>query len=250
MRIVALIPARYNSTRFPGKPMALIAGKPMIQHVYTCTRACPEVSEVYVATDDRRILQVVEGFGGKAVLTGESHPSGTDRVADAAKRLGLQPEDVVVNVQGDQPVFRSTLISQMVAPLIADHDVSMSTLMCRLTDDREIENPNCVKVVTDRNGYALLFSRSAIPFYRDPHPERVYHKHLGFYCYRMRFLTRFASLPVGQLESAEKLEQLRAMENGFRIKIVETEFDSIEVDTPSDVRRVEAYLSLSKDAGA
>jgi 3-deoxy-manno-octulosonate cytidylyltransferase (CMP-KDO synthetase) len=250
MKIVAFIPARYSSTRFPGKPLAHIAGRPMIQHTYNCTQACPEVSEVYVATDDQRIMDAVLGFGGKAVLTAEFHPSGTDRVADAAARLGLRPEDVVVNVQGDQPVFQSALISQMVGPVLADPALGMSTLKIRLGDDRETVDPNCVKVVTDGDDFALFFSRSVIPFYRDHNSPRVYYKHLGFYCYRMEFLTRFAGLPVGELEAAEKLEMLRAMECGFRIKVVETTFDSIEVDTPSDLRRVEETFFPSKDPGA
>ena len=250
MKIVAFIPARYSSTRFPGKPLAPIAGRPMIQHTYNCTQACPEVSEVFVATDDQRIMDSVVGFGGKAVLTARHHPSGTDRVADAAKSLGLQPEDVVVNVQGDQPVFNSALISQMVAPVLADPAIGMSTLKIRLSDDGETADPNCVKVVTDRDGYAIYFSRSIIPFYRDHSSQNVYYKHLGFYCYRMDFLTRFAGLAVGELESAEKLEMLRAMEHGFRIKVVETTFDSIEVDTPADLRRLERTFFPPKDTGA
>ena len=250
MKIVAFIPARYSSSRFPGKPLALIAGRPMIHHTYDCTRACPEVSEVFVATDDPRIMDAVRSFGGKAVLTAEHHPSGTDRVADAANRLGLRPEDVVVNVQGDQPVFQSALISQMVAPVLADSALGMSTLKIRLSDDRETFDPNCVKVVTDGDGYALFFSRSVIPFYRDPGSPRAYYKHLGFYCYRMEFLTRFAGLPVGELESAEKLEMLRAMEYGYRIKVVETTYDSIEVDTPSDLKRLERTFFPPKDLGA
>lgn len=250
MKTVAFIPARYSSTRFPGKPLASIAGRPMIQHTYSCTQTCPEVSEVFVATDDQRIMDSVAVFGGKAVLTARHHPSGTDRVADAATRLGLQPEDVVVNVQGDQPVFNSALISQMVAPVLADPAIGMSTLKIRLSDDRETVDPNCVKVVTDRDGYAIYFSRSVIPFYRDHNSQNVFYKHLGFYCYRMDFLTRFAGLAVGELESAEKLEMLRAMEHGFRIKVVETTFDSIEVDTPADLRRLERTFFPPKDKGA
>lgn len=239
MKIVAFIPARYGSTRFPGKPLALIAGRPMIQHTYRCTLACPEVSEVVVATDDQRVMDAVLAFGGKAVLTAGHHPSGTDRVADAAKRLGLQPGDVVVNVQGDQPFFNPALLSQMIGPVIEDPAVAMSTLKIRLSDERETLDPNCVKVVTDRDGYAIYFSRSVIPFHRDPGSRGEHYKHLGFYCYRMGFLARFAALGVGGLESAEKLEMLRALEYGFRIKVVETAFDSLEVDTPADLRRVE-----------
>ncbi|MBN1102435.1 MAG: 3-deoxy-manno-octulosonate cytidylyltransferase [Deltaproteobacteria bacterium] len=244
MNIVAFIPARYDSTRFQGKPLALIAGRPMIQHVYTCAKSCADVSEVYVATDDKRILDCVHGFGGKALLTGEGHPSGTDRVAEAAQKIGLQPDDVAINVQGDQPLFRPVLISQTISPLLQDGGITMSTLMHPISDDRDVNDPNCVKVVTDAQGYALFFSRSPIPFFRDSKIPGTRFKHLGFYGYRMGFLSTFAGLPVGTLESAEKLEQLRALENGFRIKVVETRFDSVEVDTPADVRRVEEMLGI------
>jgi 3-deoxy-manno-octulosonate cytidylyltransferase (CMP-KDO synthetase) len=242
MDVFAFIPARYGSTRFPGKPLALIAGKPMIRHAYLCAKACTDITEVYVATDDERILQCVRGFGGKAVLTGGTHPCGTDRIAEAARGLGIQEDQVVVNIQGDQPFFQPDLISRMVAPLLAEPDLPMSTLKCRISDDREVENPNCVKVVTDDRGHALYFSRSPIPFFRDSPAPRSFYKHLGFYAYRMYFLKTFAGLPMGRLESAEKLEQLRALENGYRIRVVETSFDSVEVDTPADIRRVEASL--------
>ncbi|MEW6669493.1 MAG: 3-deoxy-manno-octulosonate cytidylyltransferase [Thermodesulfobacteriota bacterium] len=242
MNVFAFIPARYSSTRFPGKPLAVIAGEPMIRHAYLCAKACPDITEVYVATDDERILQCVRGFGGKAVLTGEAHPCGTDRVAEAARHLGLDGDPVVVNIQGDQPLFQPALISQMVAPLIGDPELAMSTLKCRISDPREVENPNCVKVVTDARDHALYFSRSPIPYFRDAPAPGVYYKHLGFYAYRLDFLNTFAGLPVGRLEAAEKLEQLRALENGYRIMVVETLFDSVEVDTPADIRRVEAIL--------
>jgi 3-deoxy-manno-octulosonate cytidylyltransferase (CMP-KDO synthetase) len=245
MNIVAFIPARLNSTRFPGKPLALIAGKPMIQHAYSCTLACPEVSDVFVATDDPGIMELVRGFGGKAILTSEAHPSGTDRVAEAARKLGLKKDDVVINVQGDQPSFNPVLISEMIQPVLRDGAIPMSTLKCSVSDPREIEDPNCVKVVTDNQDFALFFSRAPVPFLRDPLRHRTYYKHLGFYCYRMEFLTAFAALPIGILESVEKLEQLRAMENGYRIKVVETNLDSIEVDTPADIKRVEAAMTRS-----
>jgi 3-deoxy-manno-octulosonate cytidylyltransferase (CMP-KDO synthetase) len=248
MDIVAFIPARLNSTRFPGKPLALIAGRPMIQHVYLCTRACADVSEVFVATDDESIASCVRGFGGKAILTSEVNASGTDRTAEAALKLGLGQEDVVVNVQGDQPFFNPLLITQMVAPLLRDSSIPMSTLICPMSDPREVNDPNCVKVVTDRNGYALFFSRSPIPFFRDTPAGQTYFKHLGFYAYRRGFLAAFAALPPGVLESAEKLEQLRALENGYRIKVVETSLDSIEVDTRADIERVEALMAGSRNA--
>jgi len=249
MKIVAFIPARLSSTRFPAKPLALIAGKPMIEHTYTCTRACPEVSDVFVATDDQEIVGRVRDFGGKAILTSDVHPSGTDRIAEAAATLGLNNDDLVVNVQGDQPFFSSALISDMLQPLLRDGAILMSTLKCPVSDPNEVADPNCVKVVTDNQGFALFFSRSPVPFIRDPQLHRTFYKHLGFYCYRMEFLITFSSLPVGTLESIEKLEQLRALENGYRIKVVETNLDSIEVDTPADIRRVEALMARSRHCG-
>ncbi|RJR45373.1 MAG: 3-deoxy-manno-octulosonate cytidylyltransferase [Desulfobacteraceae bacterium] len=246
MKIVAFIPARLSSTRFPGKPLALIAGMPMIEHTYMCTRACPEVSDVFVATDDQEIVMRVREFGGKAILTSEVHPSGTDRVAEAASSLGLKNDDVVVNVQGDQPFFSPVLISDMLRPVLTDAEIPMSTLKCPVSDPNEVADPNCVKVVTDNQDFALFFSRSPVPFVRDPLLHRTYYKHLGFYCYRMEFLVAFSALPVGTLEAIEKLEQLRALENGYRIKVVETNLDSIEVDTPADIKRVEALMARSR----
>jgi 3-deoxy-manno-octulosonate cytidylyltransferase (CMP-KDO synthetase) len=249
MDIVAFIPARLHSTRFPAKPLANVAGRPMIQRVYSCTKACTEVSEVFVATDDPSIAERVQGFGGKAILTSEGHPSGTDRVAEAALKVGLRDDDLVINVQGDQPFFNPVLISQMIDPVLRDRNVLTSTLKFRLSDPLEVADPNCVKVVTDNEGYALFFSRSPIPFFRDDPSGGTYYKHLGFYCYRRGFLAKFAALPVGELESAEKLEMLRPMENGYRIKVTETAFDSIEVDSPRDIQRVEALLALSQPHG-
>lgn len=245
MKIAAFIPARYGSTRFPGKPLALIAGKPMIQHVYEHAAACRELSDVYVATDDERILECVEGFGGKAVMTSDTHRSGTDRISEAAKSMGLNADDIVVNIQGDQPTFPSDILSQLVGPLIADPSIPMSTLMYRIRDEENIRNPNHVKVVTDKDGFALYFSRFPIPFCRDEGSEGRYFKHLGFYGFRMSFLVEFTGIPEGLLESIEKLEQLRALENGFRIKVVESFFDSIEVDVPKDIDLVEEGLHLS-----
>jgi len=243
MEKVAFIPARYDSTRFPGKPLARIAGRPLIQHVHRCTAACPDLSGVYVATDDERIADCVQGFGGKAILTGKTHPSGTDRIAEAARKLLLKPDDIVINVQGDQPLFHPSLISTLIQPLIDDPRVPMSTLKYRFANEREVEDRNHVKVVTDRKGSALLFSRSPIPCFRDAPSTGVHYKHLGFYAYRMHFLQRFATLPMGDLEAAEKLEQLRALESGFAIRVAEAPFDSIEVDTPGDITKVEWMMA-------
>jgi len=244
MTITAFIPSRYGSTRFPAKPLALIDGKPMIRHVYQCAVACPDISEVYVVTDDERILKCVEGFGGKAIMTAKEHQSGTDRIAEAVQKLGLEDDDLIVNVQGDQPFFDPSVISLMVAPLVQDPDIPMGTVIYRLKDEDEIRNINIVKVVTDNNGFALYFSRCQIPFYRDLTSENAYYKHLGFYAFRKEFLLKFSRLPAGRLETAEKLEQLRALEHGYRIRVVETLHDSVEVDAAEDIQKVERMVKL------
>jgi len=245
MKTIVLIPARYGSTRFPGKPLALIQGLPMIQHVYQRALACGEVNEISIATDDERIIRCVQGFGGRAILTGKDHPSGTDRIAEAAEILGTAGDDIIVNIQGDQPLFHPSLIPALVEPLRRDRDLPMSTFKCRIEDPEELSNPNHVKVVTDSKGHALYFSRSPIPFFRDDTSHWEHYKHIGIYAYRMSFLRTFTRLPVGRLESAEKLEQLRALEYGYRIKVVETAHDSIEVDTPADIGKVEKLMSHS-----
>ncbi len=242
MKKCAFIPARYESSRFPGKPLADIAGKPMIQRVYERAVSCPELNDVFIATDDERILSRVEGFGGKVIMTGKSHHSGTDRIAEAAQMIGLGYEDIIINIQGDQPVFDPDVISQMIEPLENDPSISMSTLKHKIDDPANIENPNHVKVVTDNQGFALYFSRYPIPYYRDSVDPGEYYKHLGFYGFRMEFLIQFTRLSEGVLETAEKLEQLRALENGFKIKVVETSFDSVEVDVPEDVKKVEELI--------
>ena len=242
MEIFAFIPARYDSTRFPGKPLALIAGRPMIQHVYERALLSSELSDVCVATDDERILTCVQGFGGEAIMTGGEHRSGTDRITEAAQVRGLEKEDIIVNIQGDQPLFEPSLIQLLVRPLVEDRSIPMSTLKCKIMSEDDIHNPNHVKVVTDRHGFAIYFSRYPIPFFRDPESTQIHYKHLGFYAFRMGFLMQYRSLAEGVLESAEGLEQLRALENGFRIKVLETTYDSIEVDVPEDVRKVEEIL--------
>ncbi|UCF82922.1 MAG: 3-deoxy-manno-octulosonate cytidylyltransferase [Desulfobacteraceae bacterium] len=242
MKIFALIPARYQSARFPGKPLARIAGKPMIQHVYERATSCPEVAEVCVATDDERISACVLEFGGKAVMTRKEHRSGTDRISEAAMKLGVKKEDLIVNIQGDQPLFHPSTVSQLVMPLLKDRSINMTTLKWKIDDTKDIENPNHVKVVTDRQDFALYFSRYPLPFFRDEKSNQAHYKHLGFYCFRMEFLLQFTRLPEGVLEVAEKLEQLRALEHGFKIKVLETPYNSIEVDVPEDIRKVEKNL--------
>jgi 3-deoxy-manno-octulosonate cytidylyltransferase (CMP-KDO synthetase) len=245
-KIIAFIPSRYESTRFPGKPLALIAGKPMIQHVYEEANACPEISEVLVTTDDERIAQCVRGFGGLSVMTGRDHPSGTDRIAEAASLRDLENEALVINIQGDQPTFEHLCIPYLIKPLLEDEKLPMSTLVFKIDDDREVKDIKNVKTVWDKDGFALFFSRAPIPYYRDSGSERIYYKHLGLYAYRREFLKTFASLPPGEWENAEKLEQLRALEHGYKIKVVESPFDSFEVDTPSDIKIAERILSQRK----
>ena len=242
--VAAIIPARWRSNRFPGKPLALIAGKPMIQHVVERAMQVSLLARVVVATDDERIAAAVAAFGGEAVLTRSDHVSGTDRLAEAADLLGLAEHDVVVNIQGDQPLFPPEVVEQVARPLLDDPALPMSTLIYKIIRPEEITDPNHVKTVFDRNGNALYFSRSPIPFQRNPEEpvSPTYYKHLGFYAYRKGFLRTFVSLPEGEWERFEKLEQLRALEYGHRIRVVPTEHDSIEVDTPQDALRVEAMI--------
>ena len=249
MKTVAIIPARYDSKRFKGKPLALIAGKPMIQHVYQRSKECPDLEQVYVATDDDRIYECVCGFGGKVIMTDKNHLSGTDRIAEAAEKITLAPQDIVVNIQGDQPSFPPSILSDLMRPLVEDPMIPMSTLIHKIEDEQELRNPNHVKVTFDRKGYALYFSRLPIPFTRDQTSKPIHFKHLGLYAYRKEFLMTFTNLPYGVWERVEQLEQLRALEHGFKIKVVETEYDSIEVDTPGDVAIVEEKLSQINNPG-
>lgn len=248
--VVAIIPARYASNRFPGKPLALIDGRPMIQHVVERAKAVDLLTRVVVATDDQRIVDCVEGFGGECVMTRKDHVSGSDRLAEAAELLRISEHDVVVNIQGDQPLFPPVVIDEVARPLVEDPALPMSTLIYRIVRDEEIADPNHVKTVFDRDGFALYFSRSPIPFQRNPEDgvTPTYYKHLGFYAYRKGFLLSFVALPEGEWEKFEKLEQLRALEYGYKIKVTITDHDSIEVDRPEDLARVEAMLQTSTQA--
>ncbi|MCX5891922.1 MAG: 3-deoxy-manno-octulosonate cytidylyltransferase [Deltaproteobacteria bacterium] len=243
MRLVALIPARFGSTRFPGKPLADICGKPLIQRVYEQARQVRELDGLYVATDDQRIRECVEGFGGQVLMTRTDHPSGSDRLAEAARLLGLSYDDLVVNIQGDQPLFPLDLIAKLAAPLKRDPEAVMVTPARKITDPKMAANPNVVKVVFDRRHRALYFSRSPLPCWRDAGQPPYFYRHLGLYAYQVGFLQKFVHLPPGRWEEAEKLEQLRALEHGFPIHIVETTGDTLEVDTPADLRRAETYFA-------
>jgi 3-deoxy-manno-octulosonate cytidylyltransferase (CMP-KDO synthetase) len=245
MQVVAVIPARYASTRFPGKPLVPILGKPMIQWVYERTCQARLVDRVIVATDDQRIADAVVAFSGEFCMTSADHPTGTDRLAEVAGKLDAE---LIVNVQGDEPLIDPEMIDQAIRPLLEDHSIEMGTLATRIFQIEEFHNPNVVKVVFDRKGFALYFSRAPIPCDRDrPAPqtttELMAWKHVGLYVYRRHFLLRFAGLPETRLEQLEKLEQLRALEHGVPIRVVETVGTSIGVDTPEDLLRIEAMLA-------
>jgi len=242
MKVVCIIPSRYDSSRFPGKPLADLCGKPMIQHVYDRVLQAKIVSFAAVATDDQRIFAAVRKFGGHAVMTSTEHKSGTDRIAEAVSGLGLEDSDIVVNIQGDQPLFEPAQIEEVVRPLMDDPAIPMSTLIYKIIRPEEITHPNAVKTVFDHNHFAIYFSRSTIPFVRDKGQQVTYYKHHGIYAYRKDFLHTFIRLPVGVLERLEALEQLRVLEHGYRIKVVETLYDSVEVDTPQELARVRSLM--------
>jgi 3-deoxy-manno-octulosonate cytidylyltransferase (CMP-KDO synthetase) len=239
-QVVAIVPARYESTRLPGKPLALIDGKPMIRHVYERARAVDCVERVLVATDDARIADVVRAFGGDVVMTSAAHQSGTDRIAEVA--TGLDAE-IVVNVQGDLPFLAADTLGAAIALMRDDAALPMATVKTPIRDAAEMANPNVVKVVTDRDGYALYFSRSPLPYWRAPAGGILGYKHIGLYAYRRDFLLTFARLAPTPLERAEMLEQLRALEWGFRIRVAETPAAGVEVDTPEDLERARALAA-------
>ena len=240
MNIIALIPARMGSTRFPGKPLALLRGKPMIQHVYERTCEVRGIKEVIVATPDLRIRDVVAyGFGGQAILTEPDNATGTDAVAEVAKSLTA---DIIVNVQGDLPVFDPSMVEEAIAALDNSSHAMMSTISTRIYDDNERQNSHVVKVVVDNTGHALYFSRCPIPYDRIVTPTLKHYRHVGVYVYLRVFLLEFAQLNRTPLEQAECLEQLRALEHGYKIAVSETEHPTIEVDTPEDLARAEAFL--------
>lgn len=243
-RAVGIIPARYHSTRLPGKPLIELAGKPMIQWVVENARKASSLTEVFVATDDSRIFQKAKAIGCQAFMTPSELPSGTDRIAFVAKEIDA---DIVVNIQGDEPFIHPEDIDRVVRLLEEDSTPSVGTLVKRIHTEEEWESPNTAKVVVDENGFALYFSRSPIPFFRNgkeknAFSEYVLYKHVGIYSYRKDFLLQFAQWPPTPLEQIEKLEQLRVLQKGYRIKTAETPFDPICVDTPEDVVRVREWI--------
>ena len=243
MSVLAVIPARYGSTRFPGKPLAQLGGKPMIQHVYERAAKARGVREVVVATDDQRIADAVKGFKGVAVMTSPAARSGTERAAEVARQYGDQ---VVINIQGDEPLIEPDMVEQLAEYLGRHEAVPMASLMTKLQRPEDRDNLNVVKVVVDRDGFALYFSRAPIPFERanrpTGQPANRFWKHLGIYGYQRHFLLQFPALEPTTLEELEQLEQLRALEHGYRIKLLETTHDTISVDTPEDLRKAEERL--------
>jgi len=241
--VLAVIPARYGSTRLPGKVVLDVAGKPLVQHVYDRVLGSRLVTACVVATDDERVVRALEPFGTHVMMTSAGHTSGTDRVAEVARQ---RDEPIVVNVQGDEPLVRPEMIDAAVEPLLGDPTVPMSTLSCPIERPDEVGDPNVVKVVTDLCGRALYFSRAPIPVARDkggPTAARVsYRKHIGLYVYRRDFLIDYAGWPPTPLEELERLEQLRALEHGYPIVVVETQYDSVSVDAETDLDRVRMLM--------
>ncbi|HQA03810.1 MAG TPA: 3-deoxy-manno-octulosonate cytidylyltransferase [Thermodesulfovibrio thiophilus] len=258
MVTICIIPARFASTRFPGKPLALLQKKPLIQHVYEKAKISHFIDDVFVATDDERILKCVESFGGKAIITSKIHPSGTDRIAEAVDSLikkgyNLEGDSIVINVQGDEPMIKPEMIEQLVKLMKEGYNVDetsqlIGTLVTKIDDEKIFKNPNIVKAVFDENGYALYFSRSPIPFDREKFikgdsTNNFMYKHIGIYGYTVEILKKFVTLPQSTLEKVESLEQLRALENGIKIKVNITEYDSFGIDTPEDLEVAEKCLS-------
>lgn len=243
MKFIAIIPARYASTRFPGKPLAMLGGKTVIQRVYE--QAVSVLDEAYVATDDERIFQTVTGFGGQAVMTRTDHKSGTDRIEEAVEKLGTDA-DVIINIQGDEPFIQASQIETLMH-LFDDPETQIGTLGKPFETMEAVQNPNSPKIVCDRRGFALYFSRSVIPYVRNKEQQEwlqhfPYLKHLGLYAYRREVLHEVTQLPQSPLELAESLEQLRWLENGYRIRVGKTDVETVGIDTPEDLQRAEAFL--------
>ncbi len=247
MRFVGIIPARYASQRFPGKPLAILGGKTVIQRVYE--QVGKVLDDVYVATDDDRIKNTVEGFGGKAIMTSPNHKSGTDRIEEAVEKIGGD-FDVVINIQGDEPFIHESQIKELCA-CFDDADTQIATLGKPFTAEmgmEALENPNSPKIVVDNRGYAMYFSRSVIPYIRNTRREEwigqfPYLKHIGLYAYRREVLRQVTQLPQSSLEIAESLEQLRWLQNGYKIKVGLTDVETVGIDTPEDLQRAETYLN-------
>jgi len=262
MKVVGVIPARYNSTRFEGKVIADLLGKPIIQHVYEKAKAARLLDDLIVAADDDRVVKIVKDFGGKVIYTSPKQPTGSDRIAEVVNPLDVK---IVINIQGDEPLIEPKMIDELARVLLNDEKLVMATLVKKINNPEDINNPNVVKVVIDRAGFALYFSRFPIPYVRicdsliaaaaEAMPNEagrakniVYYKHIGLYAYTKDFLFTFTNLPPSPLEEAEELEQLRALEYGYKIKTVETEFETVGVDTPQDLEKAKETLTSSRKA--
>lgn len=253
LNIVAIIPARYGSTRLPAKPLVDLCGKPMIQRVVGQAQRCGLINRVIVATDDERIASAVRSFGGEVAMTNAEIRTGTDRIAAVAE--SLPDADIIVNVQGDEPLIAPQMIDEAIRPVINDTSLQAATIVKRITDPDELKNPNTVKVVLDGDGNGIYFSRSPIPHLRENVPveqwllRQTYYKHFGLYVFRRNFLLKFSQWPESALEKAEKLEQLRIIEHGHRIRAVVTEYDSFPVDTPDDAERLRQIIKRHETVG-
>jgi 3-deoxy-manno-octulosonate cytidylyltransferase (CMP-KDO synthetase) len=245
-KILGVVPARFASSRFPGKVLAQISSKSMLQHVFERASMARYLTSTIIATDDQRVYDAARAFGAQVRMTRADHLSGTDRVAEVAS---AESAAIVVNIQGDEPLIDPDAIDAAVLPLIHDSAVAMATLKKRIEDPREVGDPNVVKVVTNHAGDAIYFSRCPIPYFRDGQHQGMHYKHIGLYVYRRDFLLSYSSLPVGPLERSERLEQLRALENGHPIRVVETEYESLGVDTPEDLARVSRLFEAAVPLG-
>jgi len=243
MNVICIIPARYASTRLPGKPLKLIVGRPMIQWVYEQAKKAAKPAEVIVATDDARVYDAVLAFGGKACMTRKDHPNGTSRLAEVAEKF---PEaDVIVNVQGDEPMIPPEVIDRLAEAFEKEPELQMATMIARMQEN-EYADPSAVKVVTDKNGYALFFSRSLLPYPRNKSDLFKVYKHVGIYAYTRTFLMQYAAMEPTPLEQVESLEQLRVLENGYKIKVLESDFQGVGVDTQADLDAVNKLLGKQK----
>lgn len=242
MDVIGIIPARYSSTRFEGKVLVDILGKPMIQHVWERAKQAHCLDDLIIACDNELVADAAKAFGANVVMTSKSHTCGTDRIIEVINPLDVK---VVLNIQGDEPLIHPTMIDNVARALLENSDISMATVMKKITDENEIIDPNVVKVVVDRNNFALYFSRSPIPYYRQDSEIKspVYYKHIGLYGYTKDFLFTYKNLPSSILEKTERLEQLRVLEEGFRIKVIETKFETVGVDTPEDLEKARVHLA-------
>jgi 3-deoxy-manno-octulosonate cytidylyltransferase (CMP-KDO synthetase) len=245
MEVIGVIPARYSSTRFEGKVLADILGKPMLQHVWERAKQALALDDLIIACDNELVATVAKGFGAKVVLTSRDHICGSDRIIEVVNPLDVK---IIINIQGDEPLVHPMMIDSVAQTLLNDKKINMATLMKKIEDPKEIFDPNVVKVVVDKNHFAMYFSRSPIPHLakNSDVKEPVYYKHIGLYGYTKDFLFTFKNLPVSNLERIEKLEQLRVLEEGFRIKVIETKHDTIGVDTPDDLEKLKNYLGTHR----